>query len=232
MGVKIGRVEREYIGRKLKPRHGRLRDRHLGLLQLKLADLLSDPMKGLPRESRTRQARHARQTGIKKLSEITFGSWRACPLNGHSHHQLAHRRTILGTDPGAGSINVRDQIELFGHPDQRADITQCARAHRARGTQVGQRRRSDRPQHDLARDRATRHGVPHRLRRDAVPTSADFSFEYVHVPSCSIFEVKSKHKPSICELGRAANRKFEIRIAKVGLALPITHKYLNLYPAA
>ena len=182
--IKVRGVEREHVGRKLKARHGRLGDRHLGLLKLDVADLLGHAMKRLASERRSRQARDARQARVEKLGQVTLGARRAGPLDRHRHCQFADRGAVLGTHAPASSVDVPHQVKLRGHPGQGADVAQPARAHGVRGAQVGQRRRCRRSKHDLARDAASLLGIPHRLRRDAIAATSDFPFEYVHVPSC------------------------------------------------
>ena len=47
VGVEVRGVEREHVRRQLEPGDGRLRDRHLRLLQFALGNLLGDAMKRL-----------------------------------------------------------------------------------------------------------------------------------------------------------------------------------------
>ncbi|UUZ69068.1 hypothetical protein LP416_04805 [Polaromonas sp. P2-4] len=73
VGIEVRRVEREHVGGQLEAGHRSLRDGHLGLLQLLIAYLLRDAMKGLAGERRARQTRQARQTRVKKLASSHLG---------------------------------------------------------------------------------------------------------------------------------------------------------------
>ena len=109
---------------------------------------------------------------------------------------------------------MRDQIQLLGHPDQRADIADRARAHRLRGAQIRQRWR---PQPAPARPGVRRSDplrIPHRLSSDPVAMAVDFSFEDVHLLSCSIFKAKNQAKSSISavfRLGEASEMSQGVR---------------------
>src|SRR6266568_1115977 len=69
----------------------------------------------------------------------------------------------LGAAVAARAIDVTDDIKLLGHPQQRADIPDRARADGPRVTEVRLERRVDRTQNHLARDRAALCGIPDRL---------------------------------------------------------------------
>ena len=202
VGVEVRRVEGQHVGRELEVRHRRLGDGHLSMLQVVIGDLLGDAMKCLPAERRSGQARHPRQTRVEEVTQVAFGSGCTSPLNRHGNSQLAHRRTPLGANVAACPIDEPDQVELFGHPNQCADVAQCARSHGACGSEIGHRCWCSGSQHDLARHGALPLRVPHRLSGDAIAATTNFSFEYVHVCSCSIIEAANKQKPSIHEAQR------------------------------
>jgi hypothetical protein len=88
VGIEVRRVEGQHVRREFEVRHRRLGDGHLSLLQVVLGDLLSEAMKRLPSERRSRQARHPRQTRIKEVAEVALGPGRTRPLNRHGNSQL------------------------------------------------------------------------------------------------------------------------------------------------
>jgi hypothetical protein len=146
-----------------------------------IVDLPSHPMIGLAREYRSRQTRQARYGLIQKLGQVPLGSGRARPLDGHRHGQLADRWAAFGAKVAAGPVDVPYQIELLGNPDQRADIPNCLRPHRSRGTQIRHRSRCRRAKHRLARNGTATDRVPDRLGRDAVAAAIHDPFEYMHI---------------------------------------------------
>ena len=180
VGVEIGCIERQHVRGQLEAGDGGPRDGHLRLLQLLVAHLLGDAMKGLAGERAARQTRHARQTRVEKLAQLALGSGCAGALNRHGHRQLAYRGAAFGAHRAACPIDLADQVQLLGHPNQRADITDTARAHGLGRTQIHHWRWIDRPEHDLPCDAAPALGVPHGLRRDAVAAAFDLSLENVH----------------------------------------------------
>src|SRR5439155_24004481 len=105
---------------------------------------------------------------------------RASPLDRHCNGQFTHRWAAFRAKPSTRPVNVRNQIQLLGDPDQRPDVADTARTNRARGTQIRHRWRRDWPQHHLTRYRATLLRIPHRLGGDTVAMAIDLAFEDVH----------------------------------------------------
>jgi hypothetical protein len=102
-------------------------------------------------------------------------------LQRHREHHLANARSVLGAVVTARAIDVSDQIELLGHPQQCADITDRTRADRPRVTEVRLERRVHGTQDHLARDRAALRRIPDRLGRHPVPVPAHLTLEEVHL---------------------------------------------------
>src|SRR5713101_7620935 len=73
----------------------------------------------------------------------------------------------------------------------------CATRSSCSATQIRQGWRLSRPQDNLACDGAPSLGIPHRLSCDTVAMAVDFSFEDVHVLSCSILKAKNQAKSNI-----------------------------------
>ena len=73
------------------------------------------------------------------------------------------------------------QIELFGNPDQRADIPNCLRPDGSRGTEIRNRRRCRRAKNSLAGNGTAPDRVPNRLGRDTVAAAVHLSFKYMHI---------------------------------------------------
>ena len=71
---------------------------------------------------------------------------------------------MLRAKVSARPVDMPDQIQLLGHPDQGPHVADGARAHRAGGAQIRDRWGCRRSQHDLACDRATAGRVPNRFR--------------------------------------------------------------------
>src|SRR3990170_3787646 len=189
VGVEVRRVESKHVRSEIEPGHRRLRDSDLRLLQIVISDLLRYAMKRLPAKGRARQTRQACHTRVKKLCQIALRSRLARPLDSYRHRQLAHRWALLGTKIAASTVDVGNQIQLLGDPDQCPDIAELARAHGMRGTQIRDGRRRGRPEHNLACDRAASDGVPHRLGCVAVAMAVDFSLKYMHILTCIISKV-------------------------------------------
>ena len=93
---------------------------------------------------------------------------------------------MLRAKVSARPVDMPDQIQLLGDPDQGSHVADGARVHRAGGAQIRDGWGCRRPQHDLACDRTTAGGVPNRLGRDPVTTTVDLTFKYMHVLSCSM----------------------------------------------
>ena len=185
--VEIGRVEGQHIRRESESRNGRLGNRHLCLFQSLLVNLLGYPMKRLTAEGRARQTRQARHAGIQKVAQVTFGSRRAGSLNGHRDSQLANGRTVFRPKVAAGPINMRNEFQLLGDPDQSPDVADGPRPNGARGGQVRDWRTYGGPQHDLAGDRTPADRVPNRLGGDSVAATVNLTFKDMHILSCSIY---------------------------------------------
>src|ERR1039457_2019971 len=228
--VEVGRVEGENIGRKLEPSHPGLRHRHLRLLQGVLGDLLRDPMKSLTAERRARQTRQARHAGIQKVAQVAFGPRRAGSLNGYRHRQLADGGAVLRAKVSARPVNVRDQIQLLGDSDQRPQVADAARAHRARGAQIRDGWGCPRPQHDLTRDRATPGRVPNRLGRDPVAMAVDFTFKYMHVISCSMIIGSTSSLWPVCGRFSSISQLAAFSSAKVELGVMAGLSHATLGP--
>ena len=143
-------------------------------------------MKSLPAKRGCRQTRQTRYARIQKFPQVALRSRRARPLDRHGERQLAHRWAALRAKPSACPVDVRNQIQLLGDPDQRPDVADPARAHRTRGTQIRHRWERSRAQHNLARDGATSIRIPHRLSCDTVAMAVHLAFEHMHILSCSI----------------------------------------------
>src|SRR6202008_3840784 len=220
-GIEVRRIERKHIGGESEAGDSCIRDGPLRLLQLLVAHLLRDAMEGLARERRAGQARQPRQTRIEKLPQFALGSRCTGALDRHGHRQLAHRWAAFGANPAAGPIDLPNQVQLFGDPDQRPDVTHAARAHRLGRTQIRDSRWIGRSQHDLACNAAAALRIPHGLRRDAVAMAVDYSFEDVHVLSCSIFKPKNQAKFNIHGLSKrhsaSAPPQNDVELAKGGL---------------
>ena len=118
---------------------------------------------------------------IQKLRQIPLGSGRARPLDGHRHSQLTDRRAAFCAKVAARPVDVPYQIELFGNPDQRADIPNCLRPDGSCGTEIRDRRRCRRAKNSLARDGTAPDRVPNRLGRDTVTATIQPPFEYMHI---------------------------------------------------
>src|SRR3989449_8128129 len=166
------------------------------------------------RRWQTGQARHA---PIQKLRQVPLGSGRARSLDGDRHGPLADGGAVLGTQVAACLVDVGYQIELLGDPNQGADIPNCARTHRSRGSEIGDRRRCGRAQHNLTRNRATTDGVPHRLGRDTVAAAINLSFEYIHIFHVAYFRGERKLRPISYSTGTTDDALSSFRNAKVGL---------------
>src|SRR5450631_2406157 len=192
VSVEIRGIERQHVGRKLEPGHGRVGNRDLCLLQLLISDLPGHPMIGLSAECRRRQTRQARHSAIQKLRQVPLRSGRARPLDGYRHGQFADRWAASGAKVAARPVDVPYHIELLGNPDQRADISDCLRPYRSRGTQIRDRRRRCRAQHNLARNGTTTDWVPDRLGRDTVAEAIHISFEDMHIFHVACIRPKRK----------------------------------------
>jgi len=118
---------------------------------------------------------------IQKLRQIPLRAGRARPLDGYRHCQLADRRAAFSAKVAARPVDVSDQIELLGNPDQRADIPNCLRAYRSRSGQIRDRRGGCRAKHGLPRNGTAPGRVPHRLGGDAVAPAIDLSLEDMHI---------------------------------------------------
>jgi hypothetical protein len=90
----------------------------------------------LARERGSAQTRHERETLIQKLREISLRTWGANPLQRDGKHHLADGRSVLGAVVAAGTIDVADEIELLGHPQQCTDVPDRSRADGPRITKV------------------------------------------------------------------------------------------------
>ena len=218
--VEVGRIEGEDIGRKLEPGHRSRRDRHLRLLEGVLGDLLRYPMKSLTAERGARQTRQTRHAGIQKVAQVAFGPRRAGSLNGDRYRQLADGGAVLRAKVAARPVNVRNQIQLLGNPDQGPHVADAARAHRARGAQIRDRWGCRRPQHDLARNRATAGRIPNSLGCDSVATTVDFTFKYMHFLSCSMSIGSASSVWPVYARFSSIYQPAAFKYAKVGLERP------------
>src|SRR5205809_5527696 len=102
-----------------------------------------------------------------------------------------------GPKVAARPVDVSYQIELLGHPDQRADIPNCLRPYRPRGTQIRDRRRCCRAKHDLARNGTATDRVPHRLGCDTVAAAIHVPFEHMHIFHVAQFRPERKRRTII-----------------------------------
>src|SRR5450631_1501771 len=217
VSVEIRGIERQHVGRKLEPGHGRVGNRDLCLLQLLISDLPGHPMIGLSAECRRRQTRQARHSAIQKLRQVPLRSGRARSLDGYRHGQLADRRAASGAKVAARPVDVPYQIELLGNPDQRADISNCLCPYRSRGTQIRDRRRCCRAQHNLARNGTATDWVPDRLGRDTVAEAIHISFEDMHIFHVACIRPKRKRHTIFYGTGATHDALLSFRNAKVGL---------------
>jgi hypothetical protein len=111
-------------------------------------------------------------------------SLRACgthPLQSHCQHHLADRRSILGTVVAASAIDMPDDIELLGNPEQRAHVADRTRPDRPRVTEVCLERRVRGTKNHLSRYRAALRGIPDGLGSHPVLVSAHFTLKKVHL---------------------------------------------------
>src|ERR1035441_2323711 len=118
----------------------------------------------------------------------------------------------------ASTVDVPYQIELLGNPDQRADISNCLRPYRSRGTQIRDRRRCCRAQHNLARNGTATDWVPDRLGRDTVAEAIHISFEDMHIFHVACIRPKRKRHTIFYGTGATHDALLSFRNAKVGLA--------------
>src|ERR1039457_3296007 len=118
----------------------------------------------------------------------------------------------------ARPVDVPYQIELLGNPDQRADISNCLRPYRSRGTQIRDRRLCCRAQHNLARNGTATDWVPDRLGRDTVAEAIHISFEDMHIFHVACIRPKRKRHTIFYGTGATHDALLSFRNAKVGLA--------------
>jgi len=116
-------------------------------------------------------------------------------LNRHGNNHLTDRRTVLGSLLTTCPINEPDQIQLFGNPNQSANITDPLGANGANQTQIREGRRIGRTQDGLSGERTLTAGIPHGLGCDAVPLATHDPLKYVHFFHLAISErlCQAKH---------------------------------------
>jgi hypothetical protein len=101
-------------------------------------------------------------------------------LNRYGNNHLTDRRTILRSLLATCPINESDQIQLFGNPNQSANITDPLGADGANQTQIREGRRIGRTQNGLSGERTLTAGIPHGLGCDPVSLATDHPLKYVH----------------------------------------------------
>ena len=114
--VKVGSVERQHIGRQLKPPYHRSCNLDLSPLQLLITDPCRLPVKRLPGECGGRQAGDAWQARFEKSCQMAFGRRRTGTLYRHGEDHFAYRRPPRGYPRRTRLIDEPDQIELLGNP--------------------------------------------------------------------------------------------------------------------
>ena len=145
-----------------------------------IRDLRGLPVKRLPAERRRRQTRYPRHARIQEGRQVALGRRITRSLHRHGQHHLPDRGPVSRSVYATRLVNELDQVQLFGHPHQRPDITDPPRGHGPRQTQIRHRRRIRRPQYRLPGEGPLPNRIPQRLRRDAVPSAAHFPLEYIH----------------------------------------------------
>jgi hypothetical protein len=119
---------------------------------------------------------------------MALGPGRTGPLNCYGNNHLADCRTVLGSLLTTCPINEPDQIQLFGNPNQSANITDPPGADSANQTQIREGRRIGRTQNGLSGERTLTAGIPHGLGCDAVPLASHHPFKDVHFFHLAISE--------------------------------------------
>ena len=116
MRVKVGRVERQHVGRQLEAPNDRTGDLNLRLLQLCIRDLGGQAVKRLPGELEGWQTRHARGTHDSRKAarwHLPVGTQACCTATAST---ISTRRTALRGLQTTGLINKLDQIQLLSDP--------------------------------------------------------------------------------------------------------------------
>jgi hypothetical protein len=116
-------------------------------------------------------------------------------LNRHGNYHLTDCRTILGPLLTTCPINESNQIQLFGNPNQSANITDPLGADGANQTQIREGRRIGRTQNGLSGKRPLTAGIPHGLGCDAVSLATHNALKDVHFFHLAISErsCQAKH---------------------------------------
>src|SRR5690349_6635689 len=138
-------------------------------------------MKRLACERRSAQARYEGKTLLEKPRKVSLRAGGAHPLQCHGQYHLADRRPILGAVVAASTIDMPDEIELLGDPQQRADVAHRTRTDRPRVSQVRLVRWVHGAKNDLSRYRASLRRIPDRLGGHAVLVAAHLALEEVHL---------------------------------------------------
>jgi hypothetical protein len=116
-------------------------------------------------------------------------------LNRYGNNHLTDCRTILGSLLTTCPINESDQIQLFGNPNQSANITDPLSADGTYQTQIREGRRIGRTQNGLSGERTLTARIPHGLGCDAVPLATHHPLKDVHFFHLAISErpCQAKH---------------------------------------
>lgn len=105
-------------------------------------------MEGLAAERAPWEARDAYQRPLEEVGQISFGTRRCRPLQGHREHHLPDRSAHLAGAP-ARPVDDPDEVELFSNPRKSADIAHALRADCERHPEVRLAWGVCRPEHHL-----------------------------------------------------------------------------------